>query len=387
MISVSLKDAKLGRKYEIYTTHQKRPRLLQYRKEVQYPCEQPGAIFVRIQPTHGDKDPVTAAIDFKDCEPGEHALHCDTERLNISINVVGFLPDQSFNLPNLKQQCAFISDRYPGKKIVLNSGVTVPATALFLYTRPPSVMEARMHEDLLRIARTRHGATNLTDVMKIEALSTMVHFCSRKTDEEPVFDSARKGGELHGSSLRLAHELLVMVDQCRELDCSVSLVSGKMDNDEPHHLLKIVSSEGTYLMEPDWVMPEEKKEVTGPDGVRQFGATRMAFVEAECTAERTRDVNLSFEDWFALPQNEGPPWKSVARIDNMILGKAMSTMQELPEYGMKVLSIESNGGAGGALSSRFAKMGKERDMTGCRNLHVSLQTANKTFEWTEFLVF
>ena len=385
MISVSLKDAKLGRKYEVYTTLQRKPKLLQYRKEVQFQCGLPGAIFVRI--TLGQQDPVTAAIDFTNCESGEHVLQCDTERLNIAINLVGFLPDQSFNLASLKQQCEFISDRYPGKKITLNSGVKVPVSALFLYTRPPTVAEARVHEDLLRIARARHGCTKIKDVMVIETLSSLVHFCATKQVEEPVFDVARRNGELAGSTLRLTHELLVMVDQCRDLDCNVSLVSGKCENGEPHHLLRIQTNEGAFLMEADWVLPEEKKEVVGPDGVRQFGATKLAFVEAECTAESTRDVNLPFENWFSLKRGEGPPWKSITRIDKMILGKALSTVQELPELDVQLLKLEVAGGAGGELSSRFAKIGKEREMTGCRNVFISMRTQAKTHEWTEFLVF
>lgn len=315
-------------------------------------------------------------------------LACDSERLKLTIDVVGFMPEQSFGLSNLKQQCDFICSRYPGKKIILNSGVQVPAAALFMYTRPPSEKEEQLKNTLEMIARTRHGCKRLSDMMRIESLSTLVHFCSEKrAGVEAVFDVARKDGELRGSSLRLAHELLLMLDQCRAINCQSTLVFGKKQNGEPHTILKVTSNEGTYIMESDWVMPEEKREVQGPDGVQQFGATGMDFVESECSAERTRDVHLPFEKWFALQEGEGPPYKSLTRIDKMILGKAISTLQEIPEITAKLLQMETSGGAGGELTSRFAKKGRERQMSGCRNLFVSLQTKEKTHEWTEFLVF
>lgn len=389
MISVELSDGQLNRRYLVYSTSDRRPKLLQYRKPVEFRCREAGALLVRICNLRDPTKDATAAIDFKNCENGEHVMNCNNERLTLNLNVVGFLPDNAFNISGLKEQADYICDRYPGHRVTLSSGIQVPTSALFMLFRDPEENELATITNLLHIARKRHGVSRLSDAQKIEALSSVVHFCAKKQSPtlEPFFDTARTADGFIGSDIRLAHELAFMVHQCRDLDGTAAILVGTKKDGSFHAGVKVTTSTGTYMMEAGWVMPMRQNVIDGPDGIRQFGNSEFFMVESESESDRTRAVNMPFTNFIELRDNQGPPWKQITRIDKLILGKAMSTVTEMPTIDTHLLKVESSGGAGGQATARFAKNGLERDMTGCRNLRISLRVQAKLHEWTEFIVF
>ncbi len=390
MLRLTLQNVILHRAIQVYSNIERDAKLFQRNKPLTFQANASGAIFFKIFNLKTN-EVITAALDFTEAESGEHVLNHSNEKLNIFIERKGFVSDTSFNINALKQQAEFVINRYyPDKASVdIVTGLKMPLSCVLRYN--VRVDDYQLVQSLLNLAKQRNLTQNLLTEHKCEAIVSLNHFCARRK-QSGLFDTARTRNQtLCGDSLQLVHDTFLLSQHTDLIAENFSIVKGRKNDNTIHYVLCYREPQGRsgtqrrrFILDP--LYSSVKTQFSSPEGPPSVSAcnnTSLKYVICESFRDGVSIVEDTYENWLSRSY----PTKPIAKIDNLVLDKILSTMADPPLLNYKFILVSTTGGGGKKITGRYLKPGKQHTMTGCRQLFVSIQSPDEFAEFNEYIIY